>query len=282
MQPNRSLYYTCLLLFSYAANVLPLPCHICTTKTYDYVVTNETLPSPTEEECHIIQATHGCYIHIEWLDNGGTYLYYDVDPALPYNSITTVLERTMLMSTGKYSTRQSLGYACRSNRTACNSVRHLRRAMTALTLPSAGDISQFDPLLVAASNFNVSSCAEMGRERNCPKVNVSQCEQCLSTARFKDRTEVCHTCLTERAKKNSFVYSTVFHINKVTRAEEIKLVCQNGEMCNGMDNIEEIKHNLTTTLNLLKFYHSAASTVDSTRALMLSLAFVGLIRSMLQ
>ncbi|UJR15502.1 hypothetical protein I4U23_002445 [Adineta vaga] len=266
--------YLSILFISYPKYIYAIQCHVCITKVFDHHIDSNNLPFPTEEDCHIVQAHFGCYIHIDWFDDGTSAINYNIDPPVPFNSITTVIERRMTINTGEYATRKSIRYGCKSNRTACNSIDHIKRAMNSVTFPSLEKIKQFDSLLISTKHFTASSCLQTSNMKNCSQTNLTNCQQCVSMIRYSDRMNVCSSCTSNIVKRNYFIYRTIFHINMVTRVEEITIGCQNGEPCNKRKNIDQIKQDLKITLNLLKFYRSIASAMKSTCLLLFTIGFL--------
>ena len=106
----KCIYYFSFLLIFHSQSIYSYQCLKCVTQVYDHLVTSDTLLSPTDDDCNIVTAIHSCYIHIDWLADGTSEVFYDIDPDLSDESILAVIERQVTLATNKYSTRRSIGY----------------------------------------------------------------------------------------------------------------------------------------------------------------------------
>ncbi len=64
---------------------------------YKSFVAIDNLSSPTDDDCHVVKANHGCYIQLDWLVDGTSEVYYMTDPNLPYDSILAIIERQFIV-----------------------------------------------------------------------------------------------------------------------------------------------------------------------------------------
>ncbi|CAF1082070.1 unnamed protein product [Adineta ricciae] len=271
--------YFSIFFFFYPPYACTIQCHVCETHVYDHPVTSNDLSFPTEEECHIVLAHHGCYILVEWYGDGRSVVSYNTDQAVPYDSVTTIIERQMTTATGKYETRKSIGYGCKSSQTACNDIDHIKRLMDLVTFPILNKIEQFDYLLTPMMNFNAHSCTQISNMKNCSQTNRTTCRQCLSTIRYSDQVDICSSCVSDEPKRNYFIYRTTFRVDMGSRVDEIKVICQNGEICSTTVSIEQIRQNLTTELNSWEFHRSVATTMRPVHNYLLYLtSFIGILR----
>jgi hypothetical protein len=272
------IYYFCLLLIFHPEHIWTYQCLQCVTKVFNHLGTITNLPSPTEDDCNIVTTVHGCYIHINWLADGTSEVYYKTDLDLPYDSILTIIERQVTLDTGKYLTRRSVGYSCRSNRTACNTIDNLKRAIISITFPTNEQIEQFDPLIAPRKNFNGTFCSRISNMPNCLKSNLINCQQCISTVQFSKPLKIRSACRTKQVTRNSFIYRTIISLNMESQLERIIIGCQNRNVCNSMKNIKQMKRILTIKFDSKKFYRSTASTMESTILLLLMIVCTGLVR----
>ncbi len=264
-------YFYFLLIF-HVQYIWTYQCLQCATKVYNHLVTINNLSSPTEDDCNIVEAIHGCYINIDWLADGMSKVYYKTDPDLPYDSISAIIERQVILDKNEYSTRRSIGYSCRSNRTACNTIDDLKRAGISIEFPTDKQIRKFDSLIVPIKTFNGSLCSQFSNTINCPKPDLVHCRQCMSVLQHLD---ICSTCSREKVTRNYFVYRTTVFLNTASRLERITIGCQKGNNCNSMKNMKRIQRMLTIELDSAKFYRSIASITKSTVILLLTVIFNG-------
>jgi len=263
------IYYFCLLLIFYTKYIWTYQCLKCATEVFNHSLTVDTLPSPTEDDCNVVTAVHGCYVHIEWLADGTTEVYYKINPALPYNSILTMVEHQVTLDTDEYSSRKSIGYSCRSNRTACNTIDNIKRIINSTIFPTGKQKEELDSIIAPAKNFNITSCFQKSDRIHCPKTNLTNCQQCMSVVQYSKYIDICSTCSTGKITRNFFTYHSLILLNMASRWEKITVGCQNRNACNSMKTIEQIRQILTATLNLEKFYRSTASTTKVTAILLI-------------
>ena len=256
--------YSCVIILFHTAYIWTYQCHQCNAKHYNYQVTVNNIPSPTEDDCNVILTNHSCYVHVDWFGDGTSEVYYRIDPTLPYDTIIAVTERQVILNTGTYSTRRSIGYSCRSTKRACNTIDDLKRAIVSVTFPTDEQMQQLDTLITPTDDFNSSSCLQISSLGNCPKSNLTNCRRCMSTVLYSKFTDICASCPARRVFRNYFQYDTAFLINTGSQVEKIRIGCQTPNGCNSLENTEKIKRMLSAKLNLKKFYHSTASTTKST------------------
>jgi hypothetical protein len=275
---TNGIYYFCLLLIFSTKNIWTYECLKCATEIFNHVITPDNISFPTEDDCNIVTAVHGCYVHIDWLADGTTQVYYEINPTLPYDSILIMVERQVILDTGVYSTRKSIGYSCRSNRTACNTIDNIKRIVNSLTFPTDEQKAQLDRLIAPTKNFNTTSCIQRSNMKNCPKMNLINCQQCMSIVQYTQPRNICSTCSTGKITRNFFIYHSIIFLNMISRSERVVIGCQKGNACNSMKNIEKIKQILTIELDLKKFYRSTTSTTKTTAILLFMVVFIELFR----
>jgi hypothetical protein len=262
-------YYFYFVFILHGQDVWTYQCLKCATKFYDHLVTIDDLSSPTYDDCNIVNAFHGCYIQLDWFTDGTSELHYTTNPELPYDSILTIIERRVILDTNEYSTQRSIGYSCRSNRTACNTIDNLKRVMIAIKFPTDERIQRFDNLILPKESFNGSSCSQFSNMINCPQPDLIHCRQCMSVVQYSRYLDICSTCSMEKFQRNFFVYRTIISVNTPSRSERITMTCQRGNNCNSVKNIRRIKRILTIDFHSEKFSRSIApSTTKSTVTLL--------------
>ncbi|CAF1524403.1 unnamed protein product [Adineta steineri] len=261
------IYYSCILLLFHINYIWAYECLLCATKLFNYSITTDDLPTPTEDDCNIIRGNHGCHIHIDWLHDGTSEVHYQIGPALPDNKILSGIERQVIINTGKYSTRKLVSYSCTSTKTACNTIDRLKHAINSIAFPTNEQIEQFDTLIRPTKNFNASLCAQVSNTTHCPKLNLTDCQQCISIVQYSESTNTCRTCTNEEIQRNYFLYSTTFDIDSKNQSEEIRIGCRNGYMCSLLVDTERIKQILVTKFNFTTFNTSIATTTKSTNIL---------------
>jgi hypothetical protein len=258
------IYYFYVLIIFHTRCIWTYQCHQCNTKHYNYRVTINSLPSPTEDDCNVVLTNYSCYVHVDWMADGTSEVYYRIDPTLPYDSIVAITERQVNLNTGKYSTRRSVGYSCRPNKTACNTIDDLKRVINSVTFPTDEQIRQLDTLIAPTKNFNSSSCLLVSSMGNCPEFNLTNCQRCLSAVLYYKHVDMCATCPAQKPIRNYFSYDTAFLLNTRSQIEIIKIGCQTPNACNSLKNMELIKRMLPPKLDLKKLRRSTASSTKST------------------
>ncbi|CAF3676310.1 unnamed protein product [Rotaria socialis] len=266
--------YSIFLLLTYQIPcVWTSQCHHCNAKTFNHLITIDDLPVATEDDCNVIRTTYGCSIHIDWLADGTTEVYYDIKPSLPYGSILTITEHQVDFDTGNYSTRRSIYYSCKSKTTACNTIADLQRAINAIEFPTDEQIEQFNALIAPTQDFDGSSCFQLSNATSCSTTNWTNCRQCMITGHYSEQLDVCSTCRPKRHTRNFFSFETTFLLKEKSQSERIKIVCQGRNNCNSLENIERIRRKLPTQLDFMKFYRSTASTMKLTFAFLFTTLF---------
>jgi len=257
-------YYFYLLLIFYTKHIWTYVCLKCATDVFNHLVSSDNITFPTEDDCNVVTAAHGCYVQIDWLPDGTSTVSYTTNPTVPYDSILTMIERQVNLDTGEYSTGRSIGYSCRSTRTACNTIANIKRAINSITLPTDEQQEQLDTIIVPMNNFNGSSCSQGSNMTICPKISLETCQQCMSVAQFSQNMKICSTCSTGRITKNFYTYQSTILLNTKSRWEQVTIGCQKRNACNSMKNIEKIKQTLAIQLDFEKFHRSTASTTKAT------------------
>lgn len=257
-----SIYYFCLLIIFYINLIWTYQCLKCATEVFNHLVTPANLSFPTEDDCNIVHAVHGCYVHIDWQADGTTEVLYKTDPALPFDSILMIMERQVNVDTGVYSTRKSVSYTCRSTVSPCNTIDNIKRVANAITFPSSEQRAQLDSIISPTKRCNVSSCSNLSNMKNCPKTDLNNCQQCMSVVQYTQHRNICSTCSTGNVTKNYFAFQALISLNAGPQWERVILGCQRNDACNSMKNIEEIKQKLAITIDLKQFHRSTASTIN--------------------
>ena len=250
-----------LLLIFYPRCVEAYQCHQCNAMTYNYPVTIDTLPSPTEDHCDVVGAMHGCYIHVAWRADGTSEVYYRVDPALTFDSLFTSVQRQLEFSTGKHKTERSIGYSCRLNGTPCNTIEQLKRAIVSTQFPTNKQIEQFDSAIALNTAFDPQQCLQVFNRKLCPKSNLQNCEQCIGIVEYRDKVETCAMCSEKNATANFFEYLTTFSLRERSRWDRITVACQG---CDSLNTSYEIQRTLTIKVDFDTFLRSVASSTRLT------------------
>ncbi len=263
------IYTFYLLLIFYTKHISAYRCLKCATEVFNHLVSSDNITFPTEDDCNVVTAVHGCYVHINWLPDGTSEVSYKTNPPLPCDSILTKIERQVNLDTGEYSTGRSISYSCRSNGTACNTIANIKRAINSITFPTDEQQAQFDTIIAPTKNFNRRSCSQGSNMTICPNISLNNCQQCMSVAQFSQSMKICSTCSTGRITKNFFTYHTTILLSTKSRWEQVTIGCQKRNACNSMKNIEKIKHTLAIQLDFMKFHRSTASTTKATAIVLL-------------
>ena len=252
-------------------------CHVCSIHVIGYSASSHDLQSPMYDDCDIRSATHSCYIRIDWLSDGTTEISYETNSLIPIDSVVVSTRRHIDFHTGEYSTVQSIGYSCGSNRTSCNTVKTLKRILSAITLPIDQQLRRLDNFIYPMNAFNGSSCSMMTSNRNhhCSIKNSIDCKQCVgSVIQYLDHSDWCSTCLTNQTNGNFIDYEVVISLRTNSQLEKVNVVCQTHAHCNSLENMNRIKEILAIDFNPTKFFHSKASTTTmSTLVLIISTIF---------
>lgn len=253
--------YLFLVLISYPRCIEAYQCHQCNAMTYNYPVTIDSLPSPTEDHCDVVSAIHGCYINVAWRADGTSEVYYRLDPALPFDCLFASVQRQLEFSTGKHKTERSIGYSCRSNTTPCNTIEQLKRAILSTQFPTNKQIRQFDSAIALNAVFDPQLCLLVSNRTLCPKSNLQNCEQCIGIVEYRHNVETCAMCSEKNATANFFDYSTTFFLRERNRLDRITVACQG---CHSLNTSDEIRQKLTIRVDFGAFLRSAASSTRLT------------------
>jgi hypothetical protein len=270
------IYSFYLLLIFYTTHICTYRCLKCATEVFNHLVTSDNITFPTDDDCNVVRAAHGCYIHIDWLPDGTSEVSYTTNPPLPYDSILTKIERQVTLDTGEYSTGRSISYSCRSNGTACNTIANIKRAINSITFPTDEQQAQFDKIITPTKKFKSRSCSRGSNMTICPKINLKNCQQCMSVAQYSQSINTCSTCLSGKITKNFITYHSIILLDTTSRWEKVTIGCQKRNACNSMKNIQKIKRTLAIQLDFETFHRSTASTTKATAILLFIIIFTKL------
>lgn len=251
-------------------------CHVCSIHVIGYSASSHDLQSPMYDDCDIRSGTRSCYIRIDWLSDGTTEISYEINPLIPIGSIVISTRRHVDFRTGEYSTIQSIGYSCGSNRTSCNTVKNLKRILSAITLPTDQQLRRLDKFIYPMKTFNGSSCSmTSNRNHHCSIKNAIDCKQCVGgLVQHSAHSDWCSTCLTNKTNGNFIDYEVVISLGTNSQLEKINVLCQTHARCNSLENMNRIKEILAINFNSTKFFHSKASrTTLCTQILIISTIF---------
>ena len=230
-------------------------CHQCNVVTYNYPVTIDTLPSPTEDACAVVSTIHGCSIHVTWNADGSSDVYYRLDPPSSVDNLFVVAEYQLDFSSGEHRTQRSIGYSCRSTTTPCNTIERLKRAMLSTKFPSDEQIRQFDSFIARQDTFDPKRCLQASNRTLCPRWNLGKCEQCIGIVDYREKIETCAMCSEGNATANFFDYSSTFLLHERKRLDRISVGCQG---CHSLEMIDQLRQNLTIQVDFDRFLRSAA------------------------
>jgi hypothetical protein len=244
---------------------------------FNYSITIDNLPSPTQDDCHVITSETGCFVRIDWYSNGVSDVLYGTNPGFPHDSVKVETERRVSVSSGLYMTHTYIAFICgSSNSTPCNTVENLKRSFISTTLPTANQIEEYDELIIPTKAFNSSLCFEFTNMTDfCPSTDLLDCQRCLTVVEYSQETVVCAACPSDEDIWNFFRIGGTFLVNNQTRLDLILVRCQNGDACNSMNNIEKIQRNLMAKFDFDKFFHSTTSTIKTSLVLLLISLYIG-------
>jgi hypothetical protein len=268
---------TSILLISHLHYIETYQCHQCNAMIYNYPVTIDTLPSPTEDDCDIVMAIRGCSIHVEWYADGTSEVYYRLDPPFPFDSVLAIIERESNIETGQYTTKKSISYNCRSLTAPCNTIDHLKRAILSIKFPHHEQMKQFDrSISISTTAFDRSRCYPMSFSNGtqCSTYETNKLEQYIGIADYRQTTHMCTICSNVRPMSaNFFDYSTTFLCNNRTRTDRISVACQT---CSPMDTIDRIRHSFKIEMDFDRFFRSNATSMNVSLGLYLLLSFMSI------
>ncbi|CAF0957330.1 unnamed protein product [Adineta steineri] len=256
-------YFLNLLLFNYIQYLSAYPCYVCSPIHFNYSVTVDNFPSPTEHDCNIITAETGCFVRVFWNNNKTTEITYGTNLGFPHDSVRVEIGRGVNTLSNLYTTEVQIAFICgSSDSTPCNTVENLKRSFISTTLPTENKIREYDELLIPTQTFNSSLCYEFSNMTDlCPQKDLDDCRKCFIVIEYSQITDICATCPSGEFEWNNFRYNTMFLLQNRTRSDSIFLRCQSGVNCNSINNIEKIQQNLVAQFDFDKFFYSSTSTI---------------------
>ena len=280
---GRPFYFYCTFIaFFHAEYLQAFPCYVCNPMYFNYTLTVDSLPAPTRPDCQVITSETGCFVRIALYDDPASGIFYGTNLGLPRETITINLERRVNISSGIYSTINYITYTCGSSETeSCNTVENLKRSITAVTLPSKGQLTQFDQLIAPSAVFYSSSCYTYTNMTDyCPGFDLTTCDQCFTVVQYAQSSEICGVCLSDEGERNYLAYDSTFHSNR-TQSDTIQLVCQQSNLCNSVANIENVRRMLASQIDYDQFPSSTAVQKMALLPLIISLLMVTIERGLL-
>ena len=232
---------------------------MCDPVYFNYSLTVDNLPSPEGPNCEVISSDTGCFARIAWYDDHSSGVFYETNLGLPRETITVNIERQVSVLSRLYNTESFITFTCGTSETkVCNTLDNLRLSIKATTLPSKGQLAQFDALITPSADFNGSSCyTYVNMTDYCPGIDLDTCDQCFTVVQYGQSNEICGVCLSDENKWNYVAYDSTFYFNR-TQSNTIRLVCQKDDRCNSIENIENVRKTLASQVDYDQFTSSAA------------------------
>ncbi|UJR31180.1 hypothetical protein I4U23_018687 [Adineta vaga] len=275
-------FHYCLYLFILGSiqSLFAYSCYDCPLMHFDYSLTIDDFPSPTQNRCRIITAETGCYVRVSWYNNNVTEVFYGTNVKFPLDSVNIEIDRRVIISSGIYTTIKYVDYTCgSSNSTPCNTLDNLKRSFRAVKFSSEEHIDAYDTLIQPSENFDSSSCYEFQNMTDaCPKTDPSNCNKCMIDIKYSQETVVCAVCPSDRTSYNFFLYQTKFILNNRTQLDSILVRCQQDRQCNSMTNVENIRRDIMTKFDYNQFFNSTASSMKLSLILSFVLVYIELFR----
>jgi hypothetical protein len=155
---------------------------------------------------------------------------------------------------------------CQSN-DECNNENNLKRLLKSMEIEERFE-GQFDNLIASNQSFNNESIKNCYLNRNssveCPSIDYSNCHRCQISVNYLPSSiiDVCATCPTLSKENNLLIRDKIFILtNRSKIIDRVELSCQNGEHCNSIENIEEIRKYSLIDFDFDEYFSSSCSNI---------------------
>jgi hypothetical protein len=257
-------YYFTLFLIVHMDFISALQCYECNGIVFNYSITMDKIPSPSDIGCKIGTARSSCSVRVGWFEDSGSEVFYTTDLGLPLDSISVQIDRRVTTWSAEYATRRYIIYTCQpSNSTPCNTVENFKRAMASTTFPTNEQIQKFDTLIAPTTEFFGSSCFQTSNMTTCPETNLVSCQQCWGIMEYSKQINTCAMCPAGKALTNFIEYSSTFFLTNQTRSDSIRLGCRKFGPCNSVENLLKIKNTLNNQFDFDQFNNSTVLSTSS-------------------
>lgn len=243
------------------------------------IVLNESLTIeniPSFENNTLVDDVDECTFVIMWLRNPlSTMIIFGYNEQLKKNedlidSIKSSVEYQLEGEVLSKRLSHRIEYKCQST-DQCNNGLYFTRVLKSFQIEETF-VENFDNLLLSNDSFNNQSIENCYLERNtsdnCPSIDYSNCRRCESIVQYRSLSDVhiCGTC-PEQDSGFNWILREKFYVltNRTEMFEQIHLACQNGQVCNSLENIQRIRQFSLIYLDFDKYFPPSPPPSSSSR-----------------
>jgi hypothetical protein len=260
-----------LFLFFSHNSVLSLKCYINAIPfILNYSVTIDTLPSFDNNS--LVDVSGECTLTLMWFRNpSSSMIIFGYEKMVDENnnsSVDSILASVQYQLEGEDPFKRlshDVQLKCQSS-DGCNNPNNLKKLLKSLEINEHFS-GQFDNLLASNSSFDnesINNCYfNLNSSGQCPPIDYINCQRCEISVRYLPLSliDICATCPRITKDENFLVRDKIFVLNNRSEiVDRIQLLCQRGEHCNSIENINQIREFSLINFDFDKYFSSSSSS----------------------